>query len=238
VKFLLILLLIFFLYLILQAIYSFYYIRKANILNKTTFVGKRLVGSEEKPIFKLFIAGDSISAGVGASKIETSVAGRLAEHLSAKYRVQVENIGIVGEQIENLKSRKLPEENQNLIILIISSNDLFHFTNLKEFEVDANTVIGRYSKLTNKLVLIGPGNIAEPAVIPLILKPIYAWKGPKYSQALSRAVKNCDNCFYVNPLEPPESLPNYGNTYAGDNFHPNDEGHRYWFDMIRLGGQL
>lgn len=227
--------LIFLFYLILQLIYSTYYIRKANQLNKTVFTGDKILGQEGKPVFRLFVAGDSIGAGVGASSFEKSVVGRLGDYLSKNNKVYIENISVVGEKVQNLKNRKLPEQTQDLIVLIVSSNDLFHFTNLETFEKDTRQVLERYSKPTKKLVIIGPGNIAEPAAIPLILKPVYALQGQKYAAAIKRALSNCSDCSYVNPLEHPNNLGPYGPTYAADNFHPNDEGHRYWFDMIRSG---
>lgn len=235
------LLIIFFLillYTVLQTIYTGYYSMQARKLNQTSWSGKRELGEKTKPVFRLFIAGDSVGAGVGSTSFETSLAGRLANYFAQDHFVHYENVAVTGDRMANLVNRPVPNEIQDLTVLIVSSNDHFRFVNYKDFEESTKKVFERYASKSKRLIIIGPGNIAEPRTIPLVVKPIYYFRGPKYAEILNRNSATFENITHVNPLKPPEGLPNYGHTYAADNFHPNDEGHRFWFDMIRLGGKL
>jgi len=74
-------------YLVPQAAYSGYYLRKAGILTKTEYTQNLKLGDKDKPTLKVFISGDSIAAGVGASSFETSTAGRLASFLAMKNKL-------------------------------------------------------------------------------------------------------------------------------------------------------
>jgi len=226
------------LYIVAQILYSAYYARRSAELNKTTWAGKGELGDNSQPTFRLFIAGDSIAAGVGSSRFETSVTGRLANYFAKDHFVSYENVSKTGDKMKNLLTQSVPIEEQDLIVLIVSSNDHFRFTDYKEFEESTKKVFERYAPKAKRLIIIGPGDIAAPATIPLVLKPIYLLRGPKYAQIIDQAAKSYPNIIHVNPLIPPEGLPAYEHTYAIDNFHPNDEGHKYWFDMIRLGGEL
>jgi hypothetical protein len=52
---------------------------------------------------------------------------------------------------------------------------------------------------------------------------------------LREEAERFDNVIYVNPFEHSSSREDYGYTLAADKFHPNDQGHKYWFDLIIQG---
>ncbi len=220
-------------YIIVQSAYSGYFFSKSGELAKKTYVGKKTLGNPKNPEFHLFLDGDSVGAGVGASSFETSVGGRISGFYAQKYYVHFVNQSISGSAMNSLVDRLLPDEKQNLTVLIISSNDLFHFSSVSNFKPDTRKVLERYSKNTDKLIIIGPGRIFDSTAIPIVIRPIYQFAAWNYSKIIASEAKNFSKVVYVNPLITKINRSNYGYESASDGFHPNDEGHRFWFDLIR-----
>ena len=226
-RFMLVFLLAVIVYLVPQAAYSGYYLRKAGILTKTEYTQNLKLGDKGKPTLKVFMSGDSIAAGVGASSFETSTAGRLASFLAMKNKLTFINEAKSGTRMAELLNLPLPPEKQNLIILIVSSNDVFHFTNLNEFDESAKRVLEKYSKLTDKMILLGPGRVSTAPALPLPLRWVYKIREQKYADAMAKSAEKYSNIVYIKP-----GVPQKG-TFAPDKFHPNNEGHKVWFEAIK-----
>lgn len=224
---------IIFLVIAIQLIYSAYYFKKGRNLAKTTYTGSFNLGNRESPALRVFIGGDSVATGVGASSFETSLAGRIANYLAQEKFIILTNEAVNGSKMEDLTTRHVPSEKQDLIILVVSSNDLFHFTNLQKFEESTRKVLENYSKNANKLIIIGPGRVFDGGAIPLPLRLLYKIRSSKYEAVIGKYAKAHENVIHISPLNPPVDATKYKNSSAGDKFHPNDEGHRFWFDMIK-----
>ena len=207
----------------------------ASKLSETSYARKTILGESNKPLFRLFIAGDSVGAGVGASSFETSVAGRLGEYFAKNYQVEFENVSVSGHKVKDVLNGKIPEEQQDLIILIVGSNNLFRFTDIKQFEKDVEELYVKFSSKGKKVLLIGPGRIFDSSAVPLVIRPVYKYQGQKYAQILSSKSKEFDNVIHVTTFKHQASEKKYGNTLASDKFHPSDSGHEFWFDMIKGG---
>lgn len=216
-----------------QVLYSLYFLRQATTLNENIYVESAKLGFAGDPEFKLFVSGDSIAAGVGAGSFEKSVSGRLGEFLAKDKHVTFTSEAQVGAKMANLLNSPLPLAKQDLVVLIVSSNDLFRFTDLGKFEDSTEKVLAKYSQLGKKLIIVGPGRVFDATAIPVILKPIYKNRGQKYAKIIAKVALNYPNIRHVSPLSPVKNLPTYGKTLSSDNFHPNDEGHRFWFDLIK-----
>lgn len=183
--------------------------------------------------YLLFAAGDSVGAGVGASTFETSVVGRVAEYLSRNRSVKLTNKSVSGYKMHDILKITPPSKKHDLILLIVSSNNLFRFTNLTDFKKDTEEVFKRYAPKADKIIIIGPGRIFDAGAIPLMLKPLYGFMGWKYAGIMRTESLKYKNIIYINPFETKMMKDNYQDTSASDHFHPNDEGHRFWFDLIK-----
>lgn len=233
-KMLLIILAIIVIYVVLQTLYSFYYLNIGGALAKTIYARTVKLGDSKNPQFSIFINGDSVGAGVEATSFENSVAGRLGNYLAEKYYVDFENVSVSGFKMHDVLTSKAPTETKDLIVLIVSSNNLFRFTDLDDFKIDTRAVLAKYSPLAKKLVIVGPGRIIDSQAVPVVFLPFYHLQGPKYAQVIDEAAKKYTNVVHVNPLLHKLDTKIYGkNTSAADKFHPNDEGQRYWFDLIK-----
>lgn len=220
-------------YILVQAAYSTYYSRKGMALAKITYTQDLVLGDPKDPPLKVFIDGDSVGAGVGATSFEKSLVGRLSGYLAKDHYVALKNESINGSKMTDMLLRNVPSEKQDLIILIVSSNDLFHFTNLGEFEKSTSEVLQKYAKLTSKLIIQGPGRVFDAPALPLPVRFIYKLQAPKYAAIIANEAKKYQNVLHVNPINPPIDLTGYGHGSSPDKFHPDDEGYRFWFDMLK-----
>ncbi len=217
-------------YTVAQLLYSAFFLLKTASLLLNQHVGNFTLGKGEE--YNMFVAGDSIGAGLGATKFETSVVGRVAGEIAKKRTVKLTNKSVSGYRMVDIFKVAPPQKKQDLILLIIGSNDLFHFTGIESFKRNTRKILELYAPLANKLIIVGPGRIFDAGAIPLVLKPIYKVRAPLYANVMNQEAGKFKNVVYVNPIEA-NFHDNYGPTGSVDHFHPNDEGHRFWFDLIK-----
>jgi len=217
------------LYLAGQALYSgFYFVRRSQLVKKD-FVKDFELGDPKNTVLKMYLGGDSIAAGVGATSFNTSIGGRLAEYLAQNHRVIFVNKSKGGSRMADMLTAPRPVSKQDVIILIVSSNDLFHFTPLKKFEETVIQVFREYSDQTDKLIVVGPGRVDSSRALPFPLRFIYKIRRPKYASILEKETRRFSNIVYIMP----EGPTGQGNTFSRDKFHPNDEGYEVWFQGIK-----
>lgn len=222
------------LFIVLYCLYSYYRIKKAYSLADVVYTKWADLGKKSNKKFKLFIAGDSIGTGVGATRFENSVAGRIAKYLSKEYHVILTNSSINGSKIKTLLKSKNPSEKQDLAVIFVSSNDVLRFTKLDDFRQNAAKALEIFSKFSTRLIIIGPANVGTAKFLPLPLRLIYLFRAPKYAEILKEASSKFKNVIYINSLKPAKNLGKYKQIYySSDMLHPNDEGHKFWFEMIK-----
>ena len=218
----------------LYFLYTYWRIKKAYSLAHITYTKSVQLGKKSGKRLKVLVLGDSIGTGVGASCFENSVGGRIASHLAKKYRVIFRNASVNGSKMSNLLSRKAPKEKQDVTVILISSNDVIRFTDFREFRKSTRKVIEIYSRLSEKLIVIGPANVGHAKFLPLGFRISYLYRGPKYAKILKKSSARFKNVVYINSIKPSESLGVYKQDYySSDTLHPNDKGHKFWFDMIK-----
>ena len=182
----------------------------------------------------ILVDGDSIAAGVGSSRFNYSIAGRIGKHFSENRTVNVYVNAKSGSRVKDLINKTVPEGHYDLAVITISSNDLFRFSYLRTFRDPVNRMYKKYSNLADWVVVVGPGKVHATNGIPKLMKPIYHVLGPLYGRVLREEAQDYPNVIHINPHDSLH-LPEYGKIEAKDMFHPNNEGHKYWFDMFMIG---
>ncbi len=216
-----------------QVLYSRHYFRISSQLVKNDHVGKHEFGEKKNPEFKLFFGGDSVGAGVGATSLETSVSGYTAKYLAKDKFVILDNQSVSGTKMRDLAKRELPEGKWDAAVLIVSSNDLFRFANLEEFKKSTEKVVSEYSKISEKVIIVGPGRVFDSPAVPVLIRPIYRWRAGAYIKVMDEEIKKYKNVVHISPINPPAGLTQVANWESPDKFHPGDEGQKYWFEMIK-----
>lgn len=194
--------------------------------------GTRRLGSG--PTFRLWIAGDSLAAGYGASSFQASFAGRLASRLARSRSVVVTNVAEKGARMEDVLAQPSPDEPQHLVVVAAGSNDLVRFSGAGELERATREVADRLETFAPRVVFIGPGVVSGAGLIPYAARPLYALLRPRYLEAMRSAIGQRNGALHVDPVDvPPGFEQGYGDTTSEvDRFHLSDEGHRWWADRI------
>lgn len=229
-------LLIFFLVFFIELIHTFYSLNNGIELSEKTFTSQISNINQSKPFLNILFLGDSIGAGVGAEKLEETAYYKFSDYLSNYFSINISNKAVSGNKVEDLLDDEILISNQkfNLTIMIISSNDLFRFTPKEEFESNVEKLFSSYLNISNKIIILGPGRVFEVSGIPFFMKPLYKARSSFYGDTITNISYKYSNIFHVNPLK---NIP-VGEFYdieAKDNFHPNNQGHTYWFELIKYG---
>ena len=217
-------------YILLQFLWTGYFMQKSKTLMAQTSYPHQLELGRGKEISILFL-GDSITAGTGTNSFDQTLVYKITKNLSDKNNVKIKNLAISGNKVADLLKDDVPPKSDYTIIFI-GSNDLFHFTKMENFEDSTKKVLDKWADSADKVILIGPANVGGASAIPIFMKPFYFFMMPKYGKTLEKVSKNYPNVKYVYPGEYMEMLKRYGNTEAIDGFHPNENGNSFWADVI------
>ncbi len=173
-----------------------------------------------KDALRLVVLGDSISQGVGASRVEKGLVGRVARHLRARCGkdVAIKNYSRSGATAEDVAMRQLPLADfdaADVVLLEIGANDTRRLTP-EEYERYLNTIIATLP--LEKTVI---------ADVPFVSNR------EAYQEKLDQVLKgkSAIRAHFVPELIQTSSWK----VTAGDFFHPNDKGYELWFKSFKPG---
>lgn len=173
---------------------------------------------DRQGVLKLVVLGDSISQGVGASRISRSLVGRVTDYLQRQTGrdVQVKNYSRSGATAEDVVSTQLSQadlETADLVILEIGANDTKRIT------------LQDYGKYLRQIMAKLPLEKTIIADVP------YVTGRRAYQEKLEQALGENDvaRAHFVPSLR----MSSTWSITAGDFFHPNDKGYDLWFESFR-----
>lgn len=181
----------------------------------------------------LLVLGDSTGVGVGASKSEDSVAGRLASYLGATH---VENYAVSGALVEELplQIQQATLSHYDTILIQIGGNDILAFHNPKQVAARLSNIFGTLPE-SKRTILMAPGNVGGAKLFPSLLRPFHTMFNRKIHTEFARVAHGW-HALYVNLYDPFWSDPflRDPNRYlARDGLHPSSYGYGLWFDKLR-----
>ncbi|HEU5121605.1 MAG TPA: GDSL-type esterase/lipase family protein [Candidatus Saccharimonadales bacterium] len=169
---------------------------------------------------RVILFGDSISQGVGATRIKATFAGRVNAYIkeTTGRPVRVENYsrsGATADQVlEQMSAADL--NNADIVLLEVGANDTFRRT-VEQYEADMDKVINKLPLEKTVIADLPYVKIRKP--YQEVLEKLLADKQvarARASQAFSGFIA---------------SLP----VTAGDFFHPNNKGYGLWFEAFQPG---
>ena len=189
----------------------------------------------DNPKLKFLTIGDSSVVGTGASNPKGSVAGYLGADFP---KADIVNLGVNGSKVHKIPSRlrELDGQKFDLVLIHIGGNDIVRRTNLKEFERSLTDVFDEAIKLSDNIIALHGGNVGTAGLFPYGTRWIFTyrtWQVRKIYKSLAekKGVKYID--LWRNKENDPfaADMQTY---YAGDLFHPSDEGYRDWYSFIKI----
>jgi lysophospholipase L1-like esterase len=181
----------------------------------------------------LWVMGDSLGAGYGASDFSASLVGVVARGLVADgHEVVVDDVAAAGATMADVLAQPLPPSPADVILVTAGSNDLLRLRGAGALRRDSAAAVARLAPHGERVVIAGPGVIADATAIPFALRPLYRWLRPSYVAAM-RAATAGGAAVHVDPAAGAEALGDYRATVSDvDGFHLSDAGHRWWGERI------
>jgi acyl-CoA thioesterase-1 len=169
----------------------------------------------------LVVLGDSISQGVGATRIDRTFVGRSSSYISKMTgrSVKVENHSHSGATADQVLTQQIPNANfvhADIILLEIGANDTFRRTP------------DQYRAAMEQIISLLPLEKTVIADLP------YVKSRKPYQQILEDLLKNQGAVRAKASIEFKGFLAGLSVT-AGDFFHPNNRGYGLWFEAFRPG---
>lgn len=194
--------------------------------------------SEKSQLLTYVALGDSLTSGVGASSVSSTLPALLAEKIAAEKRipVSVKNLAVPGAtSFEILTGQILDagQYNPEIITLFIGTNDMHNFVPLDEFRSNLSAAIGALKNSTQaKIYLI---NLPYLGAKDLILSPYdiyFEVELKKYNAVISEAAQAAGVELIDLYSASEQPLKNNPDLYSLDRFHPSDSGYGLWADLI------
>ena len=181
----------------------------------------------------MLVLGDSTAMGVGASKPEDSVAGRLA---TAENITHVENYAEAGATVADLEAQAASAQRKhyNIILVQIGANDIIRFHDEHEVGEKLAPILKAAIASSDKAYLMMVSDVGAAPIFPWPLSLWYNQASLRYHDVF-KALAGKEGVIYVSLYEPPKTSPfvREPNVYlARDSFHPSSEGYRLWYEKL------
>ena len=182
----------------------------------------------------MLVLGDSTAVGVGASKPEDTVPGRIA---SLHPAWTVENYAVSGARIHDIPGQLARAERTEyeLIFMQIGANDIIRFKNAADAARELAPHLEALRARGKKVVFITAGNIGATTFFPHMLRPYYHHATLRYHAAFEKLAERT-GVTYVNLYTPPADDPftkDPGLFLAEDGLHLSSEGYGLWFERVK-----
>jgi lysophospholipase L1-like esterase len=182
---------------------------------------------------RILILGDSTAVGVGATKAEFSIAGRLGKFLPT---CEIRNLGQNGartmdvlEQLEQVKN-----ETFDLTIISVGGNDAWHFTSLRSLKYSLMLIVDEANRISNNRVLfLIYSNIGSAPLFPAPLR-VMLGKRSKKIRDLFLHITTERGAYAIDLSTNNDSLKKdtQSTYYAEDRIHPSDNAYAIWYKDI------
>jgi lysophospholipase L1-like esterase len=174
------------------------------------------------------VFGDSVGCGLGVPRVERTFAGRVARRLAVKRRVVCRIRAVSGARGRSLALQR-PVGDERYAAISIGTNDIIHGESLTRLEDEVRVFIEKLSG-AERVVVLGPGDLASAMIVPLVLRRVLAARVRACEDALRRAVRRFPHARHFGPND--LDVPLTPAHYAPDGFHPSESAHALIADAV------
>jgi len=187
---------------------------------------------------QLLVLGDSTVAGVGSTTAEESLAVLIAERVADRLGrpVDVTGLGLSGARTDDIAADQIPriEADPDVVVVVIGSNDVTHFTPLWGFESRTRRMLTAVGDATDAPVVLG--GIPQFRTVPALAEPLRSLVG-RYAvplrEAQRAAAASTPGTTFVDIAA--EASPRFigrPESMSSDGFHPSEIGYGMWADAL------
>lgn len=188
------------------------------------------------PPLRLAVLGDSTGAGVGVSRVEDSVAGRIAQVLADSGRfVTLDGLAVSGSRVSDLAtqvSRALVHR-PDVALVLIGANDATHLTHLDGLKDELRTAVGRLTAAGVAVVVGTCPDMGAPAAFPRPLREVAGWEGRRVAHVSANAAREAGaRVVDLGAETGPAFRGDRHRYFASDRFHPSADGYALWAQAL------
>lgn len=178
--------------------------------------------------------GDSTGVGVGATRGEDSLAGRLSEDHPDW---SIENVSVSGRKTAELIPvlEALGTHQYDQIIIQIGGNDITYFSDRDTLAGDIATVLQEAKRVSPQVVLLTSGNVGNAPILPRPLAFLWHRRTLQVRDIFMKASEE-RAVTYVDLYRDKKTDPFFLEPYryhASDLFHPSSEGYGLWYEEFK-----
>ncbi|PIZ94421.1 MAG: hypothetical protein COX81_03600 [Candidatus Magasanikbacteria bacterium CG_4_10_14_0_2_um_filter_37_12] len=192
-----------------------------------------IVGDDNNNTLRYTALGDSLTAGVGTTKMEDTYPYILATKISAEHKsVVLNNFGIPGAKVKDVLDTQIDQAlktNPNLITLLIGTNDMHNRTSQIDFTSDVEKIITKLQDGTKaKIVVINIPYLEQSKLFISLYKYYFAKRAKEYNKKIQQIAQKY-NLVYVDLYTHTVQTKQI---YSPDLFHPSKESYLDWSNFI------
>ena len=196
----------------------------------------RVSGDPRAPL-RLVVVGDSTGAGIGASRTESTVGGRLAVTVAeaAQRAVSLRNVAVSGARARDLADQldAALELEPEVVVVLIGANDVTHLTTLGSVRRDLGDAVRRARGAGARVVVGTCPDMGGATVFPHPLRELAAWRGRAVAKSERSAVRTAGGTAVDLAAETgPAFRARPEVMLSVDRFHPSDAGYALWADSL------
>jgi lysophospholipase L1-like esterase len=184
------------------------------------------------PPLRLAVLGDSTAAGVGVTRVEDSVAGRLASAVADTGRfVTLDGLGVSGSRAADLApqvSRALVHP-PDVAVILIGANDATHLTRLDAVRHDVRAAVARLRAAGVRVVVGSCPDMGSSTAFLHPLREVVAAQGRRVGAAARDAARAAGAAVVdIGAETGPAFRRDPARYLSSDRFHPSAEGYALW----------
>ena len=177
----------------------------------------------------MLVLGDSTAAGVGASRLEDTLAFLVASRTDG--RVEVTNLAVSGARTHHVALEQIeavPEAPFEFVLISMSANDVTHDVSPSDLEDNVRTILKRFEG-TPQVVLSTTPNFRTTPALPYLVNRLFEARAVALTTTIRKVAADYPNVSLAEINRDGTLGPE---RYAEDGFHPNAAGYRVWADLF------
>ncbi len=192
-------------------------------------------GHQKNSTTSIYVAlGDSLTAGVGANRLQETFPYIVAAQLASKTggAVEVHNLGAPGATAKNVVDGQLAPAvalQPQYVTLLIGINDIHNFVSVNTYQANMDAILAKLQTTGARVVVASIPNIGVPYLVSTPYSQYFAYKIKQYNSVLEALCQKY-SCAYANITGATAQFTKA--MYAEDLFHPSGEGYALWSDII------
>jgi lysophospholipase L1-like esterase len=184
------------------------------------------------PVVRLAVFGDSTAAGVGATRHQDALAGRLGAAIAQRTGREVSWRAVARSGVTSRTARDLVPGlvegswRPDVVVVLIGVNDLKNMRRLRDWDHDIPALLAAIGETAGgvPVIVCGMAPVSRFPALPQPMRAVLAVRARAMDHTLHRVAAGR----HV-PVDPQMIGSGF---FAEDGFHPSSQGYRAWADAL------